>query len=512
VGRNERHPVDRPRLKVRTIALGLAVLVAVAVGVTLIERGARQAPAVPVIPAPAGTASTRAAGSAPIAFADAKPILDVFHDTLPDELKSKTPAELEAAWPGWVSRHDAEIRARLARGDEDSLVNFWRYGTTFTSRPRATDQDMQKLADVRRGSGQGPALAAELLEGRLQDLVAGLASPGANERLQFARQVVLRHGINPDTPEGRDQAHDFLIDVRTRVVGENEQYRRAAETARTSADPQTADGAFATLFRERGLSSDTRINADFSLDAAFEALRSKATFAPGAIKRVAIVGPGLDFTDKAEGYDFYPQQTIQPFAVIDSLLRLGLATPGQLQLTTFDLSPRVNQHLETARQRAAAGVPYVLQLPLDRDLPAHQWLADLVGYWQHMGARIGEDVPPLAAPGAGDTRVRAVRVRPAVVLSVTPRDLDIVLERPTPLLDNARFDVVIATNILVYYGPFEQALALANVAAMLRPGGVFLANSALAPKPPLEPVEIVKTQVFFDRQGNGDTLFGYRKR
>ncbi|HYT64874.1 MAG TPA: hypothetical protein VEL51_00540 [Vicinamibacterales bacterium] len=37
---------------------------------------------------------------------------------------------------------------------------------------------------------------------------------------------------------------------------------------------------------------------------------------------VAIIGPGLDFSDKAKGYDVYPPQTIQPFA-----LTVGLMTP-----------------------------------------------------------------------------------------------------------------------------------------------------------------------------------------
>ena len=67
----------------------------------------------------------------------------------------------------------------------------------------------------------------------------------------------------------------------------------------------------------------------------------------GQVHRVAIVGPGLDFTDKAEGYDFYPVQTIQPFALADSLMRVQLAAPD-LTISTFDLSPRVNAHLSAA--------------------------------------------------------------------------------------------------------------------------------------------------------------------
>jgi hypothetical protein len=44
----------------------------------------------------------------------------------------------------------------------------------------------------------------------------------------------------------------------------------------------------------------------------------------------------------------------------------------------------------------------------------------------------------------------------------------------------------VATNVLVYYDVFEQALALSNIAAMLREGGVFLTNNAVLPTPPMK--------------------------
>src|SRR5207237_1016700 len=142
--------------------------------------------------------------------------------------------------------------------------------------------------------------------------------------------------------------------------------------------------------------------------------------------------------------DFYPPQTIQPFAVVDSLSRLKLAAPG-LRVTTLDLSPRVNRHLEAARRRGAAGVPYVIQLPLPHDQPAHAWDAGLVAYWQRAGAAIGKAVPAAPPPAiARDVRVRAIAVRPSVAAAIDPQDVDIVLER----LDGQRFDLIVATNIL----------------------------------------------------------------
>lgn len=69
-----------------------------------------------------------------------------------------------------------------------------------------------------------------------------------------------------------------------------------------------------------------------------------------------------------------------------------------------------------------------------------------------------------------------------------------------------------ATNILVYYDAFDQALALANVSKMLRPGGYFMTNYALVAAPSLEPSPSIVTSVIFDRQQNGDTVFCYRRR
>jgi chemotaxis methyl-accepting protein methylase len=88
-------------------------------------------------------------------------------------------------------------------------------------------------------------------------------------------------------------------------------------------------------------------------------------------------------------------------------------------------------------------------------------------------------------PGAGTVKARAVRIQPAVVSMIDPRNLNVVLERLI-LPEDERFDLIVATNVLVYYDVFEQALAVANVAAMLRPGGVFVTNTAVLPQPPLK--------------------------
>jgi len=53
-------------------------------------------------------------------------------------------------------------------------------------------------------------------------------------------------------------------------------------------------------------------------------------------------------------------------------------------------------------------------------------------------------------------------------------NLNIVTER----FDGEPFDLAIATNVFIYYDVLEQALAMSNVEAMLKPGAFLLANVA----------------------------------
>ena len=93
-------------------------------------------------------------------------ILDALRDDLiPAELRARSSAERARLWPSWVSGRDKAIRARMARGDEDSIFNFLLLGTTFTTARRVTDV----VASLEDAEG------AKVVEQRLDDLVAGVA-------------------------------------------------------------------------------------------------------------------------------------------------------------------------------------------------------------------------------------------------------------------------------------------------------------------------------------------------
>jgi chemotaxis methyl-accepting protein methylase len=75
------------------------------------------------------------------------------------------------------------------------------------------------------------------------------------------------------------------------------------------------------------------------------------------------------------------------------------------------------------------------------------------------------------------------------------------------------FDLVIATNILVYYDNFQQALAMSNIARMMNAGGIFVSNT---PLPSAHDVTLkflgARSVIYARDQSYGDDIFVYRKQ
>ena len=443
-------------------------------------------------------------------YSEAQPIIEALDEILPPELKGLGNEGLTAKWTGWLTQRDRAIRDRLALGDEDSLVNFLFFGATYTQQPRFSPKQIADL-EARQGNADVQAKLDAILAGRLNDLVNALSKPNTNERLVFTRQWLAQKGFRFTTITERAKVKEYLNASAQRVFSEQANYTRAIAEARAGGNASEEFAARSTLYRERGLSSDTSLRPDFALEEALKGLKEQNLFAPNSVRRVAIIGPGLDFTDKQDGYDFYPQQTIQPFAIIDSLLRLGLARLDTLQVTTLDISPRVNAHVTRARQTAQRNAAYTVQLPRAEQA---QWNEGMARYWQTFGDQIGVAATPAAIPAhlTGVTS-RAVRIRPNVVVRLQPPvDMNVVLQR-LELPEAERYDLMIATNILVYYDKFEQSLALRNVDTMLRPGGFLLSNNALLELPFIGVHSAnYSTTVYSARPDDGDHIVWYQRQ
>jgi SAM-dependent methyltransferase len=411
-----------------------------------------------LIGAAAGGLTLRLRGEDPAAYlplAEVRPVLASFSGELPAELQG---VSLTAgSWLAWETKRDQEIRARLKRGDADSIFNLVLFGTSFTAQPRVTG-----------GEEMGRVILA-----RVHDMAQAVRHPAGNERLQLVVEWLQANGEDPAGPDAGKRVEVVLLENALRVRGEQRAYAETIADAKQKGD---AAGLFVTrssLYRDRGLSLDTSFRPNFAIERSLAEMKAAGVLRE--VRRAAVIGPGLDFADKRSGYDFYPMQTLQPFALIDSLRKLRLAGPAGPAVEILDLSDRVLSHVRRAVARARLGAAYTLQVPLDGDT---RWLPPTIDYWRGFGLEIGTEVKALRPPAGVEARMHAVRIRPGVVALLGAADLDVVTEHMV-LPEEQRFDLIVATNVLVYYGPFEQGLALRNIADMLRVGGVLLSNNAL---------------------------------
>ena len=363
-------------------------------------------------------------------------------------------------WIAWLKTSDAQVRQRLDTGEEDSLTNLLRFGVTYTKEYRIDDEYLAVYGHS--------SLVNAFAEDRSNDLIKALAAPNGNQGFVEMRVFVEKKGFSLTSQAGRKKLKAYLLVNLARMQKEFLQAREAAKANRDQ------------MFQHRGISLDSNLWPDYDIDLSLQTLQKSGALKPDGIRHVAIVGPGLDFVNKQQGVDYYPPQSTQPFAVLDSLLRLGLAKPDSVEVYALDISPRVNQHIGIARKSASLGRAYTMQLPwFTEGRWSDDFRARFTSYWQNLGTQIGQSVPAIPVPkGDPGFATRAVKIRAAVVSRIRPIHMNIVYQR-LPLAPEERFDLIVGTNIFLYYGAFEQSLARANVAAMLKPGGLLLSNDKL---------------------------------
>ena len=399
------------------------------------------------------------------------------------------------AWNHWIRERDVEVRARIDRGLEDSVSNLVLYGTSYTNLPR-----LESAESAVTESGEISAAA----QARAHALAIALGAATPNERLRLVRELLARKGI------AAGEVERFLSVNLKRFLGEQEGYQKKLEEAGRSGDVGEVMLTRGTLYAERGLSVDTSLLPNYALEDTLHSLSTKGVVATGKIRRIAVIGPGLDFTDKRDGYDFYPLQTLQPFAVMEAVTRLGLGKAEEIQILTLDLNAAVNSHVAMLARGARAGKAYAVQLP--RDTLA-DWNPAAIAYWEHFGEILGTRAKPLPVPKTlGGVTLRAVAIAPRYASRVAPLNLNIVAQTMDPG-EGQGFDLVVATNILVYYDRLQQALAMASIAHMMNSGGIFLANNAL-PAQHVESLEYLgrRTVSYATSGAYGDDVVVYRRR
>lgn len=439
-----------------------------------------------------------------ISFAEAQRVIQ-FRSDLPKSFPREAIGS-PASWMEYIRTRNAEIKARLRQGDLDSLANLLLFGTSYTKQPLIT---LPLLEEITTAKAPEEASSWNVYRTRIHDLTLGLASPGQNERLLYMRKLLEEQGLHFRTAADLDEVQKFLATNLVRMLRDDHDFAAALQEAR-KLDAEEEFKARSHVFERRGISLDTSLLPNLAIEDALKQLKDRKLLQPRGVVHVALVGPGLDVINKDAGFDFYPLQTIQPFALMDSLFRLGLANPEQLTVTTLDISPNVNAHIGLARERAQKGSDYSLQIPLRTDI---NWTPAAASYWQSFGAQIGQPVPAIKTPdSAGEIKIRAVRIPARQVLRVKPLEVNVVLQHIT-VPKEAAFDLVVGTNVFVYYNELEQALAEINIAHMLKTNGILLTNDAL-PEDPQSPLEQIafSTTLYSDRNEDGDRIVWMRPK
>ena len=84
-------------------------------------------------------------------------------------------------------------------------------------------------------------------------------------------------------------------------------------------------------------------------------------------------------------------------------------------------------------------------LPLNPDAPLQP---DVLAYWKSVGDRIASPSPAVATIVNGEkVNVRTLTVRPDIAARIDADDLNVVVQR----LDQPKFDLIVATNVFIYY-------------------------------------------------------------
>lgn len=440
-----------------------------------------------------------------ISLVEVKGMMEAHKDT-PSELSSLSHEDLAITWPTWIAQRDAKIRTRVAKGEEDSLANLLLNGTSFTKIPQITDLYRASLIHQLGSEEAADRKISDAITARSIDLAQALSVPGEDERRLIMLDVASGIGGSATkTQEDQQKLAQCLFDNLVRYLNQEQAYAKKVSSAKATS-PSDISISLANLYQTRGLSTDTSVLVDYALAHTLQNLHNDKLLGTGSVRRVGVIGPGLDLIDKYGGYDLHPPQSTQPFILMDTLLKLNLANKENLRISTFDVSPRVNQHLERAVRGARENQPYIIHLVHDA---SWDWSPEAVNFWKQCGDQIGKGVNSLSQRDFGDVTTRTIQVHPDWPARMYSVDLNIVYQR-LPLSVNEQFDLLIATNILCYYNSFEQSLALYNAARMLRPGGILLSTEILPNFQDTNILQTTSTSVTTSKSG-GYTIFCYQR-
>ena len=286
-------------------------------------------------------------------------------------------------------------------------------------------------------------------------------------------------------------------------------------------------------FVDRGLRTTSYSHMGTTVDSFLNtpAPEAAAKLLPARARRVLIVGPGLDFSDPELGEEI-PQQSYEPFAILDILLKSRRSDFEDIKIDLFDISPRVVEHWEDLLRSAKQGKPHRLILVTGSAmLRGGNELSNetTTRYMTHFG-----DGLPGVTSGISTKKSRRPVPRTLDSYSVSLRTLTIpaaVVNKFRPfqgdltttdvgklaLQNGGKYDLIFCFNTMEYLNETERALAGINVRASLAENGVFVTDNRFEsdlgerpqqPKKDTSPAKPIFEPSFFEMAADATTITG----
>lgn len=369
----------------------------------------------------------------------------------------------EGRFPRHLTALEAETDRRVTEGDREHLIYYALQSARFTNRPPiepalsargfveglSAEQRERFLADASFVPGKGLPSAERA---RITDFLSALRKDIVDPRLAQFRQVL--------EADGSSLTADTLYPdyVRVACFLFKKEFAARGDAA-----------AIAELYQTRPHSSDTQIDAGFGVSIGLGLVHA---LEPALrIRKVLVVGPGLDLAPRTDLVDASEPQSYQPLAVADALLSRSLVAAGRFTVHSVDVNPRVVRAVARIAQdgltwHVFSGIPAT---------PDRVFAEDYRAYLRELGRAVGTRAGAPSAMTSDPRYQHSIALSPAVARALTAERLNVITER---LVEGAGFDIVIVTNVLAYFDDRQLALALSNMAAMLRPGGYLLHNEA----------------------------------
>lgn len=364
-----------------------------------------------------------------------------------------------------------DTESREVRGEYDHLIYFLLQSMTFTQEPRiepalSSQALVNGLSEAERkkyltdGSDYLPAKERmpKPARARMTDFIKAIGRRSSDERLNYCKSL-LSQTTDSSTPLDQHLYSEYARSMK---------FLYLKEFASRAIEKEQHAAFIGSLYQDRGHSTDTQIEANYAVYVALASLKAQSPST--RIRKVLIVGPGLDFAPRTDLIDLFGPQSYQPFAIADALIGLKLTDAAHLQIHCVDINQRVINYLRGLKQNKKITLSILSGIP---DTASRSLTGEFKEYFGGLGKSIGLEAG-LNVPATYDSHLKkAIVISPEISEIISVDRLNIITERYEPA---PNYDLIVVTNVFPYFKQTELIYALTNIAAMMVEGGYLIHN------------------------------------